>query len=351
MQKSLGMFVPRSRRSSITKEERNRTGPAYSGSPAKGRITVPLDPTVQEYVTRIQALHAPALRTLTPEQAREGFVASQKLLQAAAPMTPNILTEDLMIPGPYGEIPVRVYASAHQEAVPLVLFFHGGGFVLGDIESYDHVARALQAASSAVVISVGYHRPPEFKFPKPVDECFAALHWVMRHATDWNTDPHCLFVSGDSAGGNLAAVVAQKARHDGITLRGQILFYPTTDMLAVTASKQIFGTQYLLQNDDMAWFGEMYLRTVEDALLPEASPARLPNLAGLSPTFIATAEYDPLRDEAEDYAHALQAQGVDVWLRRYEGVIHGFVSVPFFAQASAVMRDAARFIQQHCAPS
>ena len=314
----------------------------------EGGCIMALDPKVQDYMTRITALNAPPLKTLTADQARAGFVASQKALASLAAKTQDVHVEDALIEGPYGEFPVRIYFGDHDAHVPVCVFYHGGGFVLGDIESYDHVVRGLQRASGAVLISVGYHRPPEFKFPVPVEECFTALQWAAANAARWNADPQCLFVAGDSAGGNFAAVVAQRAKSSDMPLRGQILFYPATDMLAVTESKQLFGQGYLLENDDMAWFGEMYLRTMEDALSPEASPARAQTLAGLAPAFVATAEYDPLRDEGEEYARALQNSGVKVWSHRYEGVIHGFISVPVFDQAATVMKDAARFILEEC---
>ncbi len=311
---------------------------------------MPLDPKVQSYLTQLASLNTLPLSTLGPEQARLGFDASAKLLASLpyAGITSQVQTEDMTVEGAWGSFPVRVYRplGLPGNALPLCVFFHGGGFVLGDIASYDHVVRAFASAAQCVMVSVDYHKPPEYKFPIPVKECFTALQWAREHARQWGSDPERVFVAGDSAGGNFAAVAAQQAKAELVNLAGQILFYPTTDMLAQTPSKEQFGEGFLLTGEDMAWFGEQYLSTLDDAQSMMASPGRSPDFRGLAPAFIITAEYDPLRDEGEAYAGKLREAGVPVTHKRYNGMIHGFVSVPAFDQASRALREAADFIQR-----
>ena len=215
-------------------------------------------------------------------------------------------------------------------ALPVVVFFHGGGWTIGSIDDYDATARQIANRSGAIVVSVGYRLAPEHPFPAPLDDCWAATTWVAEHAADLGGDPDRLALMGDSAGGNIAAVLAQRcAREGGPLLALQVLVYPVVDCDLDTGSYRENGKGYLLDTDEMRWFFDCYSRggtALED---PTISPLRAPDLhdgtlRDLAPAFVITAEYDPLRDEGEAYAAALRAAGVETRLSRYDGMIHAF---------------------------
>ena len=251
--------------------------------------------------------------------------------------------EDRRIPGPAGEIPVRIY---RPDGAPqgLVCFFHGGGFVMCNLETHDELCRALCRDTAAVVVSVDYRLAPEHPYPAAADDCFAALVWSAAHAGDFGVDAARIAVAGDSAGGNLAAVTALRARdQDGPALCHQSLIYPATHCRFNTASYQENAEGYFLTAEAMRWFWGHYLGDMARAAEPYACPANAASLAGLPPATIVTAEYDPLRDEAEDYGDALRAVGADVVVRRYAGMIHGFVSM---AEIFEDGRDAQRLVAE-----
>ncbi len=305
---------------------------------------MPLDPQVQVYLDQMAALNAPPLNTMTPEVIRQGTRMQLALLGEPEPIAH---VENRTIPGPAGEIPVRIYTPAGSGPFPVLVFFHGGGWVICDLDTHDGICRSLANEVSCIVVSVDYRLAPEHKFPAAPEDCYAATEWVAKHAAQFNGDPTRLAVGGDSAGGNLTAVVAQMARdRNGPRLAFQLMIYPATDFNAKTPSKESNAQGYFLTIDDMVWFMNHYLRNAEDRQNPLASPMLAANLRGLPPALVITAEYDPLRDEGEQYGQRLKEAGVPVTITRYNGMIHGFFGMPFdqskkaLAEASAVLRAA-----------
>lgn len=227
-------------------------------------------------------------------------------------------------------IPLRIYRPVNASGVLSALtWFHSGGWVVGNLDMTDGTCRMLANASGAVVVSVGYRLAPEHKFPAAPDDCFAATKWVFDHAAELSVDRAWLAVGGESAGGNLAAVVTQMARDAGDSqIKFQLLVTPVTNHCFSTVSYQENAQGYLLTRASMEWFWGHYLRNKYDGDQPRASPLRAPSFAGLPPALIVTAEYDPLRDEGEPYAQSLREFGVTVELQRYNGQIHGFFGNP-----------------------
>jgi acetyl esterase len=233
--------------------------------------------------------------------------------------------EDREIPGPAGTIPIRVYRPSDDTDLPVLVWFHGGGWTIGSLETHDMTCRSLTNATGCTVVSVDYRLAPEHKFPAAVDDCFAATEWVAANATDLGGDPERIAVGGDSAGGNLAAVVSLLARDAGAPrLMFQLLVYPVTDHEFDRPSMHENATGYFLERESMRWFYDHYLRTERDGADWRFSPFRADDLSGLPPAFVLTAEFDPLRDQGEAYARALEEAGVPVEARRYDGVFHGF---------------------------
>jgi acetyl esterase len=231
------------------------------------------------------------------------------------------------VPGPAGEVPVRIYSPAcvGSRRLPALVWFHGGGWVFGSLDSADFVCRRMANRAGCHVISVEYRLAPEAKFPAAVDDCFAVTKWIAHHAADLDVDAERIAVGGDSCGGNLAAVVAQLARDQGgPPLAFQVLVYPVTNHSFDTASYRDYGDGYFLTRDAMVWFWNHYLEEVGDGNCSLASPLRATTLAGLPPAIVITAEFDPLRDDAEAYAARLRADEVTVELVRYDSQIHGF---------------------------
>ena len=229
--------------------------------------------------------------------------------------------------GPAGEVPVRIYSPAGVGSglLPALVWFHGGGWVFGSLDSADFVCRGIANRAGCRVISVAYRLAPEAKFPAAVDDCFAVTKWISDNAADLHVDADRIAVGGDSCGGNLAAVVAQLARDQGgPSLAFQALVYPVTDHSFDTPSYRDYGDGYFLTRDAMVWLWNHYLEEVGDGNSPLASPLRATTLAGLPPAIVITAEFDPLRDEAEAYAARLRADDVTVELVRYDSQIHGF---------------------------
>lgn len=231
---------------------------------------------------------------------------------------------DISVPGPAGDILVRVYRPVEATAPGLIVYFHGGGWVLGDIETHDGSSRELAARSGAVVASVDYRLAPEHVFPAAVEDCFAALSWLADHAEDFGASPGSVVVAGDSAGGNLAAVCALMARDAGAPeLAMQLLIYPVTDAAMDTASMEDNAEGYLLTKADMDWFYGHYVGDSRPADW-RLSPLQADDVSGVAPAMVLTAGYDPLRDEGEAYADRLRSAGVEVQAIRYPGLIHGF---------------------------
>jgi acetyl esterase len=254
------------------------------------------------------------------DQARAGHEAETAHL--SGPGEPVAEVRDLEIDAPGGPIPVRVYRPEGDEPLPVVAYFHGGGWMLGSIESFDTVVRALANAAGAIVVSVGYRLAPEAPFPAGLEDCLCATRWLAGHAGELGGDPRRLAVAGDSAGGNLAAVVARRLRGE-VDLRMQVLIYPVADAGCNTASYREFGERHGLTAASMQRFWNLYLDG-SDGLVPDASPLRAKDLAGLPPAYVLTAGFDVLRDEGEAYAEALREAGVPTTARRFDGAIHGF---------------------------
>jgi acetyl esterase len=284
---------------------------------------MPLDPEIQPLLDMMNETPLPDPTTTEPAVFRS--------LMAAIPVenpTPVAEVSDSVVPGPAHEIPVRIYQPAGAGPHPLLMYFHGGGWVLCDLDTHDELCRQLCNGIDAVVVSVDYRLAPEAKFPAAPEDCYAATCWAVEQAAQWQADGSRLCVAGDSAGGNLAAAVSLMARdQDGPTISHQLLIYPVTERNFDTPSYTENGDGYYLTRDMMQWFWDHYLANDEQASDPIAAPLH-GNLAGLPTATVITAEYDPLRDEGIAFAEALQAAGVDVEHRLFEGMIHGFVALP-----------------------
>jgi len=232
------------------------------------------------------------------------------------------------IPGPAGSIPARLYRPALPAPRALVVWYHGGGWVVGDLDTHDGACRFLCASTGASVLSVDYRLAPEHRFPAAVDDAFAAFRWAAANAASLGADPARVAVAGDSAGGNLAAVVSRLAvREGGPRPVAQMLVYPVTDVSTKHPSYRLFSEGFLLSEADMDWFKGHYLPSEDAARDPRVSPLLAEDLEGLPPAIVLTAGFDPLRDEGEAYARRLERAGVRVHLRRADGQIHGFFSL------------------------
>lgn len=235
--------------------------------------------------------------------------------------------ENLEIPGPGGKLPVRLYRPASDQPLPVLVYFHGGGFVVGDLDTHDNICRALSNRLPALVISVGYRLAPEHKYPAAVDDAYAASLWAASNAQDWGGDPSRLMVGGDSAGGNLAAVVCQQALERGApAIAHQLLLYPVCDNNLQRDSYLSVGKGYFLETEMMNWFWKQYLNVPEDGEQPYACPLKAPNLSGLPPATVVTGGFDPLCDEGIAYARRLTQAGVATQHLHVDGAIHGFLS-------------------------
>jgi acetyl esterase len=271
--------------------------------------------------------------------------AANKSFLLQAPGPPIHAVEEFAAVGPAGPVALRIYRPSAIRCLPATLFCHGGGFVLGDLDTHDALCRSIALSAECVVVSVDYRRAPETKFPGPVEDCYAALAWLAAHAPRLEIDPGRLALCGDSAGGNLAVAAALLARSRGPTLRHLVLFYPITDAACDTASMREFARGYILTRSAMQWFWSSYLENPQDAANPLASVLRA-ELAGLPTTTIVTAEFDPLRDEGEAFADRLRTSGVTVFARRYPGMIHGFAGMPHMTSAAVLaVRDVASDMQ------
>ncbi len=289
---------------------------------------VQLDPQMKAVLDQAAAAGGKPFHQMTPAEARRAADAMFAAFRGEPAEVGKV--EDRRIPGPAGEIPVRIYTPAGSGPFGALVYFHGGGWVIGNIETHDAPCRQLTAGAGCVTVSVDYRLAPEFKFPAGPDDCYAATKWVADNARSLNVDPSRLAVGGDSAGGNLAASVALMARdRGGPKLVFQLLIYPATDCADDTPSQREFAQvspDYILSRTDMEWFWGHYLGP-DDKTNPIACPARASSLAGLPRAFVLIAEVDPLRDEGEAYAEALRKAGVSVNLKRYDGVCHGFFSM------------------------
>jgi acetyl esterase len=283
---------------------------------------MPVNAEVQQLLDAMGQAGLPPFEEMTVPAARAA-AGSFIDLQGEAVELPSV--QDRTVPGPAGDIPMRVYTPEGSGPHPVIVYFHGGGWVIGDLEVSDKPCRQLAASAGAVVVSVDYRLAPEHRYPAAYDDSYAATAWVSEHADELNVDASKLAVCGDSAGGNLAAAVALGARDNGgPAISAQLLIYPVTDFAFNTESYRANGEGYLLQRGSMQWFWAHYLGAQDRGTEPYASPAHAESLAGLPAAYVATAEFDPLRDEGEAYARALSDAGVSVTAKRFDGLIHGF---------------------------
>ena len=284
-----------------------------------------LDPQMKALLDQMAAANLQPFHKLTPQEARAARRAPQGEPEPVAHV------EDRTIPGPGGEIPVRIYVPKGNGPFGVLVYFHGGGWVVGNIDMTDQPCRMLTNAGRCVTISVDYRLAPEHKFPAGPEDCYAATKWAADNAAALNCDPARIAVGGTSAGATLAAAVALMARdRGGPRVAYQLLVYPATTSVLETASHRQFAKDnyYILSRADMEWFWGHYLGSEADRSNPYACPAYAQTLRGVAPAFVITAEFDPLRDEGEAYAARLREEGVQVVLRCYDGVTHGFFGMP-----------------------
>lgn len=301
-----------------------------------------LHPQIQLALKAMADARLPAIESLSPLEARAVFDAMAKA-RGGTP-APIARAEDRSVPGPGGDVPVRIYWPNATGTRPAVLYFHGGGHVLGNLDTHDVVARNLCGGSDAVVVSVDYRMGPEQRFPAAVEDAWAAYRWLVATARALGADPARIAVCGDSAGGNLAAVLALLARDAGETaIRLQALIYPVADYGLADDSYRRYAEGYgVLTRAAMQWFQRHYLRSADDAEDWRASPIRAASHAGLPPAVIVGAECDVLHDEGVRYAETLRAAGVAVDHREFAGMIHGFFGMtPAIDDAVAAQRHVA----------
>ena len=286
-----------------------------------------LHPQARALLNLMEERKVPPTHTLTPDQARELYRERRFYTQ---PPPPDVaVVRDLTMPGPGGDIPLRLYrpaGSSSESALPVLVYYHGGGWVIGDLDTHDTLCRELANGSGCAVVAVHYRLAPEHRFPAAAIDSIAALQWVHDNAKELQLDARRMAVGGDSAGGNLAAVVALAARDSGgPALAFQLLIYPATDNRRIAPSHQTNGAGYLLTRDTITYFHDHYLPDAAQDLDWRASPLLHENLAGLPPAFVLTAGYDPLRDEGLQFAQRLTEAGNKSTLVCFERQIHGFI--------------------------
>ena len=318
----------------------------HSHLPWLCNFTMTLTPQAQAFLDLVAAQNRPRWEQLTPQQGRAVFAGLVDLF-GEGPQISRV--EDRLLPG---DVPVRIYSDVGNDdrdsnRQPAVLYFHGGGWVLGDLETHDALCRRLAHASACTIIAVDYSRAPEARFPQALQECFDAMTYVADHAEALGLIPGRLAVAGDSAGGNLAAAVALKARDEGRTeIQLQVLIYPVIEPDFDRDSYQRFAEDFGLTRSTMQWFWQQYLG--DQPPVPLAAPATAQSHAGLPTAHVITAEYDVLRDEGEAYADQLARAGVPTTTRRYEGNLHGFIQFAgMFDDGLLAASDIAKVLRQH----
>jgi acetyl esterase len=286
-----------------------------------------LHPQARALLDLIEEKGVPPTHTLTPAQARAVYRDRRSFTQPAPPDVESV--RDLAAPGPGSPIPLRLYrplGSAADARLPVLVYYHGGGWTIGDLDTHDTLCRELANGAGCAVVAVDYRMGPEHRFPAAVDDAVAALRWVHANARELKLDGDRIAVGGDSAGGNLAAVVAIAARDaGGPPLAFQLLIYPATDMRRIAPSHETNGQGYLLTRDTIAYFRSHYVNDDRDDLDWRASPLLAGDVSRLPPAFVLTAGYDPLRDEGLQYAQRLTEAGTRSSLVCFERMIHGFI--------------------------
>jgi len=302
-----------------------------------------LDPGAAKVLELIRESGRPPYETLQPREARELYRVGRLVLQPEPPPVADV--RDIAVSAPSGAIPLRLYRAAGSDKdakLPALIFFHGGGWVIGDLDTHDWACRRLANAAGCAVVAVDYRLGPEHKFPAAVEDALQATDWIAARSEALGLDAGRLAVGGDSAGGNLAAVVAIDARdRDGPRLRFQLLIYPATDMAFDMESHRVHTRDLPLTHTTAVWFRDHYLRSPEDWLDWRASPLRAGEFRNLPPAYILTAGFDPLASEGEAFAAKLRAAGVDVAHRHYDSLIHGFITMGRFIPAAGEALDTA----------
>ncbi|HXA71847.1 MAG TPA: alpha/beta hydrolase [Stellaceae bacterium] len=307
-----------------------------------------LDPDAQRVLDLIRESGRPPYETLTPSEAREFYRAGRRVLQPEPPEVAEV--RNLQAPAPQGDIPLRLYRGIGTErgaALPTLIYFHGGGWVMGDLDTHDGVCRLIANAAGIAVISVDYRLAPEHKFPAAVDDAVTATEWIAAHGATLGIDASRLAVGGDSAGGNIAAVVALVARdRGGPRLRFQLLLYPATDFVVSDDLQRERFEGFPLNVVTMNWFRDHYLRDTGDYGDWRASPLRAPDLSRLPRAYVLTVGFDPLHAEGALYARRLQETGVPVRHRHVERQMHGFLTMgKIIAAAKPATEEAAAAVK------
>jgi len=305
-----------------------------------------IDPEARAYLKQTASLGLPPL-------AEQGAVEARRLNSLRAPSLAGepedvALIEDGRLPGAGGQIPFRLYSPAPDRTLPALLYLHGGGWVVGDLDTHDSVCRALARRAGCVVLALDYRLAPENPFPAAVEDAWTALNWLCDHATEIGADSDRIAVGGDSSGGNLSAVVAQRSRdRGGPRLSAQVLIYPVTDCDFDTPSYRDAATGYGLTRDSMLWYWDQYLPDEDRRVSPDASPLRAPDLSGLPPAFVITCKLDPLASEGAAYAEALSAAGVRVEHVHEPDMIHGYIRMNgVVSRARKSWDDCGRFLRK-----
>jgi acetyl esterase len=285
---------------------------------------VALDPVIAAALDAMAAAGLPPMSSLEPAALR----AQAAAMPPVGRDLPMASVQDRAVPGPEGPIPVRVYDPTGDAGAPVVVFLHGGGFVMGSLDGHDPVCRELATRVGCIVVSVDYRLAPEHPYPAGLDDATAVVRWVRAHAADVGGDPARVAVAGDSSGGNFAAAVSLRLLEAGepVPLH-QVLVYPVIDHAFDTASYERFADGFFLSRDDMRWFWGHYLADDADGARPDVSVLHAPSLAGLPPTTIVLADHDPLRDEGAAFGVWLEAAGVDVLVHEEPGTVHGYLNV------------------------
>jgi acetyl esterase len=301
-----------------------------------------LDPDAERLLAMVREAGRPALETLTPAEARAAYSAARSVMQLEPQQVAEV--RNLMAPGPLGDIPLRLYVpmgAPEGVATPGLVYFHGGGWVIGDLDSHDGVCRHLANASRCRVVSVDYRMAPEYKFPAAFDDSAAATRFVCENAASLGIDPARIAVGGDSAGGNLAAAVAVLSAQGGLPkLAYQLLIYPVVDLAMTFDSYKRVTEGVLLTATSMRWFIDLYLNNVADRVDWRGSPIRAPDLSATPPAFVLTVAHDPLCDEGIAYARRLEQEGVRVAHMHLSDQIHGFLTMGRIVRASGLVTDA-----------
>lgn len=312
---------------------------------------MPVHAEVEGFLKMLADAGTKGFHEMEPVECREAFSG---LLAMLPPSSAKIAgTEDRSIPGPAGDVPIRIFTPEGTGPFPVLVYFHGGGFVIGSLDDYNSICQEVCSLAGCVVVAVDYRLAPEHKFPAAPDDCYAATQWVAENAASISVDAQRIAVGGDSAGGNLAAVVSRLARdNNGPTICAQLLIYPVTNGGDPMPSMSENAEGYLLTAKDMEWFVGHYAGSASDLSDPRLDALGVKDLSNLPPAWVTTCEFDPLRDEGEAYAAALSRNGVSTTIRRSNGNIHG--AWTFFTAMSpgrAMMDDACQWLKGRFNPA